>query len=310
MESRSGPTVRYHGGAVILGETRLDPWDADFHREGVADVWPSVAFPRVPLGIRSPGASPVFGDANTAILFPVGRPYRRISIDGGGSWTEWIEIRPDVLADMVSVHRARGTPTDAVPFGSGGALAPARTHLAHRRARRLLEREGVVDVLALEESALGIVADVLAARLALVGCGANERTHRDRLMRDLVFDVQALLNRRLGCALSLADVSDAVDVSPYHLCRVFREYTGVPIHRYRDELRLRASLERIAERDASLLDIALELGYANEAHFSGAFRRSFGVRPGAFRRSESLRFNRRLRASSRKRPARNPVSSA
>ena len=35
----------------------------------------------------------IVGDANTAILFTVGRPYRRISIDGHGSWTEWIEIR-------------------------------------------------------------------------------------------------------------------------------------------------------------------------------------------------------------------------
>jgi AraC-like DNA-binding protein len=76
-----------------------------------------------------------------------------------------------------------------------------------------------------------------------------------------------------------------VDVSPYHLCRVFRECTGVPIHRYRDWLRLRASLEMIADSDVSILAIALDLGYSNEAHFSESFRREFGLRPGAYRRS-------------------------
>ena len=270
-EPAYGPIVRYQGDAVILGETRFDAADATFRREGVADVWPSVAFPRLPLGIHAADTPPVFGDANTALLFAVGRPYSRISIDGRGSWTEWIEIRPDVLAAMLADH--------ASPFRSGSAPASASTHLAHRRARRRLERDGVADKLALEETALAIVSDVLAAGRP------KKETGRERQRRELVFDVQALLNRRLGHRLSLADISDAVDVSPYHLCRVFREHTGVPIHRYRDGLRLRASLEMIAERDASILDIALDLGYANEAHFSEAFRHAFGVRPGAFRRS-------------------------
>jgi AraC-like DNA-binding protein len=269
QDHRSGPHVVYQGAAVILGETRYDAGDTAFRREGVAEVWPSVAFPRVPLGIHAADASPVFGDANTAILFTPGRPYRRISIDGHGSWTEWIEVRPEVLEEMISEH--------ASPFRSSSAPAPARAHLAHRRARRRLVRFGVADGLALEETALAIVGEVLAAGSAVLG--------RGRLRRDLVFDVQALLNRRLGRPLSLADISDAVGVSPYHLCRVFRDLTGVPIHRYRDRLRLRASLEMIAERDASVLEIALDLGYANEAHFSESFRRAFGMRPGAYRRS-------------------------
>ena len=269
-DHRPGPNVIYQGAAVILGETRFDADEAGFRSEGVADVWPSIAFPRRPLGIRAADASPVFGDANTAILFTVGRPYRRISIDGHGSWTEWIEIRPDVLAGMAS----------GVPFVASSAPAPAAAHLAHRRARRRLEQEGTTDGLALEETALAIAGEVLAAGLALHG-------GRGAKAQDLVFDVQALLNRRLGRPLSLADISDALCVSPYHVCRVFREHTGVPIHRYRDRLRLRASLEMIAERDASLLEIALDLGYANEAHFSDAFRRTFGMRPGAYRRSLS-----------------------
>jgi AraC-like DNA-binding protein len=274
----SGPSVIYQGSAVILGETRFDAGDATFRNEAVADVWPSIAFPRVPMGIHAADSYPAFGDANTAILFSVGRPYRRISIDGNGSWTEWIEIRPDVLAEIVSDH--------ASPFTGNSAPAPSHAHLAHRRARLRLAGYGAVDGLALEDTALLIAGEVLAAGCAVAGARRPEAgTDRLRLRRELVFDVQALLNRRLGRPLSLADISDAVDASPYHLCRVFREFTGLPIHRYRDRLRLRASLELIAERDVTLLDVALDLGYANEAHFSDAFHRAFGMRPGAYRRS-------------------------
>jgi AraC-like DNA-binding protein len=273
----SGANVIYQGSAVILGETRFDAGDATFRDEAVADVWPSIAFPRVPMGIHAADASPAFGDANTAILFDVGRPYRRISIDGNGSWTEWIEIRPDVLVEIVSNH--------AATFTSRSAPAPSHAHLAHRRARRRLACDGLIDGLALEETALAIAEEVLAAGFAIHGGGPKPPVDRDRSRRELVFDVQALLNRRLGRPLSLADISDAMDVSPYHLCRVFRELTGVPVHRYRDQLRLRASLEMIAERNLTLLDVALTLGYSSEAHFSDAFRRAFGMRPGAFRRS-------------------------
>jgi AraC-like DNA-binding protein len=43
-------------------------------------------------------------------------------------------------------------------------------------------------------------------------------------------------------------------------------------------------VERVLDRDTRLIDIAYDLGYANEAHFSDAFRRWFGMRPSAFRR--------------------------
>jgi len=256
--------VLYQGDAVILGETRFDAVDDTFRREAVADVWPSIAFPRVPLGIHAADSSPVFGDANTAVLFTVGRPYRRISIDGRGSWTEWIEIRPDVLAEM----------------------------LAHRRARRLLADDGVADALALEETALAIAGEVLAAGSALPAAFKPKS-------RDVVFDVQAILNRQLGRAVSLAEISDAVDVSPYHLCRLFRHHTGLPIHRYRNALRLHASLDRLMERDTTALDIALDLGFSSEAHFSDAFQKAFGVRPGAFRKSVSGGSPRRPRPRTR-----------
>lgn len=271
---------------MILGETCFDRHHSRFDRDNVSEVWPNFAFPRAPLGIRHADAEPLLGDANNAILFTVGRPYRRISIDGQGSWTEWIEVCPDVLAEMVREYEPREIATDAAPFRFGGAPIPAAAYLAHRRIRVRLAREHPGDALELEEIALSIAGDLLASAFALLGFQRRgERAQGERMERGIVFDVQALLNRRLASPLGLAEISDSVDVSPYHLCRIFRKRTGVPIHRYRDWLRLRASLERIAEKDARMVDVAFDLGYANEAHFSDAFRRAFGMRPSAFRQS-------------------------
>ena len=135
-----GPIVLYQGSAVILGETRFDAGDDDFSREAAAEVWPSIAFPRQPLGIRPADVPAVFGDANTALLFSVGRPYRRISIDGRGSWTEWIEVRPDVLAEMIREYQPAATAAGSAPFRLGRAPSPGSAYLANRRARHFLEQ--------------------------------------------------------------------------------------------------------------------------------------------------------------------------
>ncbi len=246
-------------------------------------MWPNIAFPRLPLGIHLADGQPVLGDANTAVLFSVGRPYRRISIAGRGSWTEWIEVRPDVLEEMDREHLPRGHPGHAAPFQSGCAPAPSRAYLAHRSARARLSRSDAADPLTLEESALEVVAGVLAAGFGVSRVTRRTATDTARARRRVVFEVQGLLNRTLGLPLSLADLSAALELSPFHLCRVFREATGVPIHRYRDALRLRTSIERVEARDSTILEIAIDLGYSNEAHFSDAFLKAFGVRPRAMR---------------------------
>ncbi len=284
----------FQGDVVILGETRVDRHDSSFRREIVADVWPNIAFPRAPIGIQHADAEPVLGDANNVILFSVGRPYRRISVEQRGSWTEWIEVRPDVLAEMVREYEPRASATSSAPFQLGRAPTPDHAFLIHRRARENLRSAVAADGAELEETALSVAAEIVAAGFAALGIPRRAEPRRNsRRQRQIAYDVQALLNHQLERALRLSEISQALDVSPFHLCRVFREQTGLPIHRYRNRLRLRAALERIAEKNTRMLDVALDLGFASEAHFSDAFYAAFGMRPTEYRRSISGRRDRR-----------------
>ncbi|NOT06869.1 MAG: helix-turn-helix transcriptional regulator, partial [Gemmatimonadales bacterium] len=74
-------------------------------------------------------------------------------------------------------------------------------------------------------------------------------------------------------------------VSPYHLCRVFREATGTTLHAYRLDLRLRAALEQLDLPGAPLSRLAHELGFSSHSHFTATLRRRFGTTPSAFRRT-------------------------
>jgi AraC-like DNA-binding protein len=72
-----------------------------------------------------------------------------------------------------------------------------------------------------------------------------------------------------------------VYASPFHLARVFHACTGFTLHRYRLQLRLRASLARLSEPGAELTGLAFELGFSSLSHFSDSFSDAFGLRPSA-----------------------------
>ena len=65
--------------------------------------------------------------------------------------------------------------------------------------------------------------------------------------------------------------------------RLFREYVGVTPKWVIQRYRLIESAERIAAGDvADFAGLALDLGYADQAHFIRDFRATIGVTPGAY----------------------------
>ena len=142
-----------------------------------------------------------------------------------------------------------------------------------------------MDRLALEEMFIAVLRESLARAYRARGCrerppGPGARASHRRAAEA----VKALLADRFAEGLGLSEISDAVELSPFHLCRVFRRHTGVPIHRYRNRLRVRSALERMGDEAEDLTRLALSLGFSSHAHFTGVFKKEFGVPPVRARR--------------------------
>lgn len=85
--------------------------------------------------------------------------------------------------------------------------------------------------------------------------------------------------------LRAADVAAAVGVHPVLLARVFRAHTGVSIGDYVRTLRLDWAATRLSRSEAPLCEVALEAGFADQSHFTRAFKRHTGSTPLQFRRA-------------------------
>ncbi len=83
--------------------------------------------------------------------------------------------------------------------------------------------------------------------------------------------------------LTLDELSREAGVHPVHLSRVFRKWLGEGIGDYVHHLRIRSACEQMLTPERSVAEISLAAGYADQSHFTRAFRRSTGMTPAAFR---------------------------
>lgn len=91
-----------------------------------------------------------------------------------------------------------------------------------------------------------------------------------------------LLHERLGQSISLAEIADAVHLSPERFRHLFIEQTGIRFRPYVLWLRLGSAIASYAA-GASLTEASYAGGFADSAHFSRTFKRMFGVVPVSIR---------------------------
>ncbi|WP_220201199.1 helix-turn-helix domain-containing protein [Reticulibacter mediterranei] len=84
----------------------------------------------------------------------------------------------------------------------------------------------------------------------------------------------------------LQELADAVNMSPFHLARLFRQMVGLPPHAYQTQLRL-ASAKTLLAQGYSVGYVAHETGFFDQSHFTQQFRRHFLLTPGSYRKTAS-----------------------
>jgi len=93
-----------------------------------------------------------------------------------------------------------------------------------------------------------------------------------------------LIDSRLGSDLSLEELAGECGLSVAHFARAFRQTVGETPHRWLTQRRVETAQWMLVNTNTPLALIAVECGFADQAHFTSVFTRSTGVSPGAFRR--------------------------
>jgi AraC family transcriptional regulator len=86
-------------------------------------------------------------------------------------------------------------------------------------------------------------------------------------------------NSFLNMNIGLNDMASQVNLSPYHLAHLFKNTLGTSPYRYLLQLKCERAKYLIKNKNMSFTEIAYELGFSDQAHFSNSFKRTFGISP-------------------------------
>ena len=100
-------------------------------------------------------------------------------------------------------------------------------------------------------------------------------------LRRVIDFIEANLNESIG----LDDLAQAAGLSANHFLRVFKLATGETPYHFLRARRLERARQLLTENSMPLAELALECGFANQAHFTAAFSRELGISPGRYRRT-------------------------
>lgn len=92
--------------------------------------------------------------------------------------------------------------------------------------------------------------------------------------------------------LRLINISDALDVSPEHLSRVFHSQTGITLSTYITKCRLNHGLLMLKNSDLPIKEIADKCGFSNVSYFASQIKKFYKMTPKEIRNSSQRTVNR------------------
>jgi AraC-like DNA-binding protein len=95
--------------------------------------------------------------------------------------------------------------------------------------------------------------------------------------------VKRYIHENYTMELSLKHLAGLVFVSPFHLCRIYKQETGMTPIQYIIHYRIEVSKQHLSSSDETIGTIAKKVGYDSETYFQNIFKKITGLTPGQYR---------------------------
>ncbi|PZF85900.1 AraC family transcriptional regulator [Jiangella anatolica] len=210
--------------------------------------------------------------AGAALVVPAGTPHAY-----GGSpsspWTVWwCHLRG---SDVPEVVEALGAPV--VPIRQLDRAVALADEIVARLAREVDadgDGRGAARLVGVAGAAWKLLTQLIADR------SPAPEAASDPLRRAMDY-----LASRLDGTVRVPELAALVGVSPSHLTALFRRATGGGVHAYQTTLRMERARHLLTTTQATVSEIARDVGYGDPFHFSRQFRQLHTMSPTDYRRA-------------------------
>ncbi|MFW6078381.1 MAG: helix-turn-helix transcriptional regulator [Gemmatimonadota bacterium] len=272
----------HRGADYELGHWRCEHPEQGLHESERAAAY-EVVFPIGGAFTREIRGRRHFADATRVLFANRDDVYRVAHPVPGGDECTVLTMSDRLVEDIAGATDALVADGDSgLAFRALSCPVGGRLYRAHRRVSRDAAR-GDVDGMAVAEAVYALLDATIRAGHGPYSRPVRPRTRRRRqgAVERAIAAIHAGFRRRL----TLAGLAREAGYSEFHFTRLFRERTGLTVHRYVDRLRLRSAMEAVLDGAPDLTTVAFRHGFSSHSHFTRAFRREYGATPSMVRAS-------------------------
>lgn len=117
----------------------------------------------------------------------------------------------------------------------------------------------------------------------LFACFKEEKAVSGRIRSEKYFDrfkkIMEYMNELYREPLRQEEIAEHFGLSKEYLSRCFKKYTGSTCMEYLEHVRLNAAYQQLMKTDSSMMEIALDNGFADLRAFTNAFKKVYGRTP-------------------------------
>ena len=84
--------------------------------------------------------------------------------------------------------------------------------------------------------------------------------------------------------ITISDICEAVNLSPFHFIRTFKQKTGISPYKYLLNIRIKKAEELLSSGKHSVAEVAMLCGFINPSHFSSKFKEITGQSPSKYKK--------------------------
>lgn len=111
----------------------------------------------------------------------------------------------------------------------------------------------------------------------------KERSGPQQRHRSIIGDIEEYIAFHYAQNITLKEMARLYFMNEKYLGRLFAAETGQSFHQYLNRVRLERAAALLVSTSMSVLNIALECGYANVTYFNRVFRKKFCISPTEYR---------------------------
>lgn len=100
-----------------------------------------------------------------------------------------------------------------------------------------------------------------------------------RINQSLVNSLEQYILNHLSQEISIDDLAFQTGLSKFYFLKEFKKFTGITPYQFILKLKLDRSKELLRETDKSVSEIAYELSFSDQSHFTRTFTKTFGYSP-------------------------------